>query len=172
MAFEFNNIDLFRTWGTSFTATIDFNNLMINAGATFSGVSKVLDSETSASDDYLYSAQVNLNASYRIAKWKTVFSLFGKYTGPEYQFVTNFDENGNNVYEKGKQNDYSMVDASVKKSFLNDKLDITAGARNLLDVTSINTTAVGGAAHNAAPTKQLLGYGRSYFLKLLYKFNF
>lgn len=172
MAFEFNNIDLFRTWGTSFTSAIDFNNLTFNAGITFSGVSKVLNSDRAPNDDYLYSAQVNVNASYRIPKWKTVFSLFGKYTGPEYQFVTNIDQSGNSIYAKGKQNDYSMVDASVKKSWLNDQLNITAGARNLLDVTSVNTTAVDGAAHNAAPSQQLLGYGRSYFLKILYKFNF
>ena len=172
LAYEFNNIDLFRTWGTSFSSTMAFNNLTLNGGITFSGVSKVLNSENSSNDDYLYSAQVNFNASYTIPKWKTVLSIFGKYTGPEYQFVTNFDENGNSVYEKGKQSDYSMVDASVKKSLFNDKFEITAGARNLLHVTSINTTAMGGAAHNAAPTQQLLGYGRSYFLKLLYKFNF
>ncbi|HMI06668.1 MAG TPA: TonB-dependent receptor plug domain-containing protein, partial [Flavobacterium sp.] len=130
-AYQFNNIDLFRTWGTSLTTTIDYNNLVLNAGITFFGVSKVLDSDKNTSDDYLYSAQVNGNASYRVPKWKTVFSLFGKYTGPEYQFVTVSDANGNEIYAKGKQNDYTFIDATIKKSLLSDKLEITAGARNL-----------------------------------------
>jgi len=171
-AYQFNNIDLFRTWGTSLTTTIDYNNLVLNAGITFFGVSKVLDSDKNTSDDYLYSAQVNGNASYRVPKWKTVFSLFGKYTGPEYQFVTVSDANGNEIYAKGKQNDYTFIDATIKKSLLSDKLEITAGARNLLDITSVNTTAAAAGVHDVASGTQLLGYGRSYFLKLLYKFNF
>ena len=120
------------------------------------------------SDDYLYGFQGNLNVSYRIPKWTTVFSVFAKYNGPEYLFVSRNDGS----LEKGRQNDYSMVDASIKKTLFSDKLEITAGARNLLNVTTISTTAREGGVHSGPPVEQLLGYGRSYFLKLLYRLNF
>ena len=65
-----------------------------------------------------------------------------------------------------------MIDGTIKKALFSNKLEVTAGVRNILDVTSVNTTAQPGGAHSGPPVSQLLGYGRSYFLKLLYKFNF
>ena len=65
------------------------------------------------------------------------------------------------------------MDASVKKSFFNNKLQATIGGRNLLDVTSV---AINGAnttgTHSTNNSSLLLGYGRSYYLKLLYNLNF
>ena len=166
---QYNNVDVYKTFGTSITSSMDYNNLTLSGGFTFSGVSKVIDADAvDANDDYLYGVQGNANVSYRIPKWKTVFSAFLKYNGPEYQFVTLSD----NTTVKGKQNDFTFLDATIRKTFSRDKLEVTAGARNLLDVIAVNTTASGAGAHTAASTTQLLGYGRSYFLKLLYHFNF
>ncbi|RYZ24951.1 MAG: hypothetical protein EOP49_45290 [Sphingobacteriales bacterium] len=83
-----------------------------------------------------------------------------------------FNENADAVLVRGKLSDYTMIDATVRKVFARDRLEVTLGARNLSNVTTLNTTAVSGAAHTAAASSQLLGYGRSYFLKILYRFNF
>ena len=168
LSYKYSNIDIFRTWGTSLTSSIDYHRLTLNAGVTFSGVSKVIAESDNYSDDYLYGVQANLNASYTIPKWQTVFSVFAKYHGADYLFVVRNDGS----VEKGKQNDYSMIDGTIKKALFSNKLEVTAGVRNILDVTSVNTTAQPGGAHSGPPVSQLLGYGRSYFLKLLYKFNF
>jgi outer membrane receptor for ferrienterochelin and colicins len=61
------------------------------------------------------------------------------------------------------------MDASVRKSFANKKWEVTLGARNLLNVTRINQ-GFSGEAHSAG-TALVLGYGRSYFLKLLFNLN-
>lgn len=171
LAYKYENIDLFRTWGTSFTSNMAYNNFTVGAGITFSGVSMVLDSTEGYNDDYLYGVQANANASYVIPKWTTVFSIFAKYNGPQYQFVGVYD--GTEVdYVKGKQEDYSMIDASIKKSLFDNKFEVTVGARNLLDVTQVRTTANQGGVHNAPASTDIMGYGRSYFVKLLYKFNY
>jgi len=169
--FQFRNIDLYRTLGASVTSSMNYKNLTLNAGFTFSGVSKVIDQQADPNDDYLSAVQFNTNVSYAMPKWGTVFSAFVKYNGPQYQFV---DEtiDGNTVTVRGKQTDFTFVDATVRKNLFDNKLEVTAGARNLLDVTSVNTTSGNAGAHTAAAPSQLLGYGRSYFLKLLYKFNF
>lgn len=166
---QFNNVDMYRTFGTSITSSMDYNNLTLSGGFTLSGVSEVIDEDAAdANDDYLYGVQANANVSYRIPKWKTVFSAFLKYNGPEYRFVTL--ANGTTV--KGKQNDFTFLDATIRKTFAKDKFEVTAGARNIFDIIAVNTTASGAGTHTAASTAQLLGYGRSYFLKLLYRFNF
>ncbi|NMH29542.1 TonB-dependent receptor plug domain-containing protein [Flavobacterium silvaticum] len=170
--FRFANIDLYRTIGSSLTGSAKTGNWLLNAGVTYGGIAKVLNSSEIKNDDFLYSVNVNGNLSYTIPKWKTTFSAFGKYNGPQYQFVQQYDENQQVILVRGKLSDYTMIDATVRKTFAKDKLEVTLGARNLADVTTLNTTAVNGSAHTAAPSSQLLGYGRSYFLKILYRFNF
>lgn len=172
LAFTFTNIDLFRTLGATLTSSAAYNNLTVNAGMTLSGVSKVLDSNAISADDYLYAMQFNVNASYLIPKWKTVFSAYLKYTGPQYQFIQRNDENLQPFLVKGKQDEFTWMDASVRKTLLSNRLEITAGARNILDITSINTSDDAGGTHAGPASSILMGYGRSYFLKLLYRLNF
>mgnify|MGYP000913042684 FL=1 len=59
----------------------------------------------------------------------------------------------------------------VKKLFLERKIETTLGVRNLLNISSVGTTAFSGGAHTAAPQNIQLAYGRSYFLKLAYNLN-
>lgn len=166
LVYQYNNIDVYKTWGLSLTNTAQYKNFTGNFGVTFSGISKVLDSGVLSNDDYLYAFQLNANTSYTVPKWGTVFSAYVKYNGPQYQFV---ERNG--TLERGKQNPFTWLDATIKKTFLDKKLEATVGARNLLDITTINTTATEAGAHSAAGTNILMGYGRSYFVKLLYKLN-
>jgi len=172
LRYQYTNIDMYRTFGTSLTSAMNYNNLTLSAGFTLSGVSTVINSDdANANDDYLYGVQFNGNVSYMFPKWKTVFSAFIKYNGPQYQFVSRTEESVTTIV-RGKQDDFSIMDATARKSFLDNKLEVTLGARNLFDVTRVNTTAISGSAHSAGAATQLMGYGRSYFVKLLYKLNF
>ncbi|HEX8270621.1 MAG TPA: TonB-dependent receptor, partial [Flavobacterium sp.] len=67
---------------------------------------------------------------------------------------------------------YSWIDASLKKSFFARELEVTLGARNLLNIKNIQLTQGGSAGIHAAGQNILLGYGRSFFLKLSYNINF
>lgn len=171
-AFRYTNIDKYRTKGATLILGAQKDNWQVNAGVTYSGVSKVLGSSELSNDDYLYGFNANGNAAYTIPKWKTTFSIFGKYNGPQYQFVERTDENGDLAIYRGKLSDYTLVDATIRKTFSKDRLELTLGARNLGNLTRLNTSATSGGAHNGPASSQLLAYGRSYFLKILYRFNF
>ncbi len=173
LAFQYNNIDSYKTWGLSLTNALSYSNVQLSGGVSFSGQSKTLESQTEFNDDYLYSLQLNGNLSYKFPKWNTVFSAYYKYTGKQYQFFQDQNEDGDVIFIKGEQDQYSWLDATLKKSFYNNKLQVTLGARNLMNVTRVNTVSAGGGAVHSNPTSSaLLGYGRSYFLKLLYNLNF
>ncbi|GLB48871.1 hypothetical protein Y10_12390 [Neptunitalea sp. Y10] len=172
LQYQYTNIDKYNAWGLTFTHAAMLHNFRVNAGATFSGVSQVMETEEDYNDDYLYALQLNTNVSYTVPKWNTTFSAYLKYTGPQYQYVQQTNDAGETVLFRGKQLDFSWLDATVKKSFFDNKLQATLGARNILDITSVNTTAVSGGAHTDAASSLMLGYGRSYFIKLLYNFNF
>lgn len=171
LLFQYSNIDSYRAIGASSENEIFFGNFNAQLGASLQGISKVLESRDS-SDDYLFNLQLNANLGYTVPKWNTTFSAFFKYIGEQQQFVEKTNDAGEQVFETGKTEDYSWLDATIRKSFFNGAFVATLGSRNLLDVTSVNTTAFDGGAHNGPAAQIPLGYGRSYFLKLAYNLNF
>ncbi len=66
---------------------------------------------------------------------------------------------------------FNLIDFTVNKNFINNKLNITTGIRNLLDVSSVNSSSQAAGAHSPAATNILMGYGRSYFLRISYQLN-
>ena len=141
-------------------------------GASLIGVSQEINNGVITSDDkYLYSLQWNANIAYNVPKWNTLFSVYYKFNGKQQRFYESANEDGA-VYKLSTIDPYSWLDASVKKSFFGNRFDITLGARNILNLVNVQQTQdTAGAAH-ATSTDLLLGYGRSYFLKLTYNLNF
>ncbi|WP_108867815.1 TonB-dependent receptor plug domain-containing protein [Aquimarina aquimarini] len=172
LQFKYINIDSYKTVGAFLNNSLNYKNLNANIGIGLSGESKVLDSRVLHNDDYLYAMRLNANVSYFAKPIGMVFSAFYKYNGPRQQFVERQNENDEAVLVRGKQDGFSWLDASIRKDFLDRKIQLTLGARNLLDITRVNTTATAGGAHSGPPSTILLGYGRSYFLKLVYNLKF
>ncbi len=168
LAFQYNNIDSYKAIGAFSENDIYYKDFKGQIGASVQGISKILDSNTNSNDDFLFNLQLNANVAYTLQKWNTTFSAFFKYIGKQQQFVEKTNAENNQEFVTGETDAYSWMDLTVKKSFFNEKLVTTLGARNLFDVTSVNTTAFEGGAHNGPPAQIPLGYGRSYFLKLTY----
>ena len=167
LQFKYININSYKTTGAFFNNTIQYKNLNASVGLGFSGVSKVLNSRELHNDDYLYSIKFNANASYYAKSMGITFSAYFKYNGAVQQFVQR-----GGVLVKGKQDGFSWLNTFVRKDFLDKKAQLTVGARNIFDVTKVNTSAEDAQAHSASASNILLGYGRSYFLKLAYNLNF
>ncbi len=174
LSYQYNNINTFRTWGVSFRNEFRYQQFSAGLGVSVSGESKQFSVEEVTNDDYLYSVQATANMSYSLTDLGMIFSAYYKYNGPQYQFVNTTDANGNATVVQAKQSDYGWLNASIEKTFFDEQLSLTVGARNLLDVTDIRSeSGVGsGTGHSAASSNLMLGYGRSYFVKLMYNLNF
>ncbi|MBF4465589.1 TonB-dependent siderophore receptor [Flavobacterium sp. LC2016-12] len=169
--YQYINISGYKMWNVALTNQVNFKNLTFNLGASLVGISQEIDNGEVISDDkFLYALQVNTNITYNLAKYNTLFAVYYKFNGEQQQF-RQVTENGENVYRLSSIDPYSFLDASVKKSFYKKTFDVTLGARNILDVTNIQQSIASGSAHTAS-NNILLGYGRSYFLKLTYNLNF
>lgn len=172
LQYRYENIDQFTSWGLSTENSFFIDPWQFSLGVSLSGVSKTLLSTNQYNDAFLYTLQANASASYRFDKWNTVLSAYYKYTGDSHQYVQKQDENNQTIIVKGTQNGFSWLDASIKQPFWNNRLELTLGARNLFDIQKIETTAIDGGVHTAPPSSLMLGYGRSYFIKLLYNLTF
>ncbi len=174
LQYEYINIDAYKLWGLTSDNSIKKDNWTFNLGATLQGVSRITKNEANAENGFLYAFQINTSGTYFVKQWKTSFTLLLKYNGEQQDYyATGFDINGNSQFSKSTTDAYSWLDASIKKSFFKNALETTLGGRNLLDVTNVSVSdASSGGSHSPNNSNLLLGYGRSFYLKLLYNLNF
>ena len=166
--YKFININEYKSVNISNTNQFSFENLTVNLGCSFTWISQVIDNNEIATDDrFLFNFNMNTGVSYVVPKWNTTFSAYYKYTGKSQQWTV-----GSSNYVISDIEPYGWLDASIRKSFWDNKLEVTLGARNLLDVVDINQTRMNEGGGHSVDSRIMLGYGRSYFFKLAYNFNF
>lgn len=177
--YKYININKYKMWNISTTEQYSYKNWNVKVGAALIGVSQKIDLaalNVTSDDKFLYSLNLNSSISYNIPKWNTLIALYYKYNGKQQQFVAGQDTDGSNKFFLNEIKPYSWMDASVRKMFFKNQFEVTVGARNLFDITNVQTIQAGGGstggAHASASPDLLLGYGRSYFLKLTYNLNF
>lgn len=176
----FMNIDKYKTWGISTENKFSFRNLVFTLGASYFGQSQTLNSQTFSNtgdfdNGYIYHFQGISSLNYRVPSIALTMSTYYKYTGKSSQYV--LDPNNLTTTDAkfilAERDDFHMLDASIRKGFYKDRFEVTLGARNLLDVTSINDEAYVGQGHTGTGNGNVqLYYGRSYFLKLVYNLEF
>lgn len=171
LSYQYSNIDKYTSFGVFSENSLQYKRLKAQLGISVLGISKILDSTTNPNNDFLYNMQLNSTVSYLVPNWNTSIAMYFKYVGQQHQFVEKTNDNNDAVYVKGTTDPYSWLDLTIKKAFFKKTLELTGGIRNLLDVTNVNTTAFSGGSHSGPPSNLLLGYGRSYFLKLAYNLN-
>ncbi len=170
---QYINIDKYEMVNFASTNQFNYKEFRFTAGFSLVGVSQVIDGGEAVSDDrFLYTLQMNGSLAYQVPKWNTVFSLFYKYNGKQEDFVATTDENGEPTYKLASIEAFSWMDASIRKSFYNRQFEVTLGARNLFDVADVRRSTPGSGGAHAISNTTMLAYGRSYFLKLVYNFNF
>lgn len=173
--YKYLNIDKYKMWNISSTNQFAYGNWNAKLGLALVGISQKIDLaalNVTSDDKFLYSLQMNTNISYKVPKWNTLFSVYYKFNGRQQQFISASDANGNATFMLSELESYGWMDASVRKSFLKNQFEVTLGARNVLDIQSVQLTQAGSTGVHVAGSDVLLGYGRSFFLKLTYNLNF
>lgn len=169
--YKYVNIDDYKMWNISLDNKASYQNLNFSLGFALIGVSQQINADAlgkTSDDKFLYSFNINTSVNYNLPKQNMVLSLYYKHNGKTQQFVA--DPTDASGFVISEVDAYNWLDISAKKTFLNKKIELMVGARNLLDVKQINSTAQAslGGGHAAANNAIMLGYGRSYFLKFTY----
>ncbi|WP_027386376.1 TonB-dependent receptor plug domain-containing protein [Chryseobacterium gregarium] len=170
----FLNIDNYRSLLFGGGVNVKKGDLTLNAGVSVMGISQVLNTGNITSpDNYNYYAEANLAANYTLPSSKTLFALYYKYTGKQRRYTHQGEKNNPldpGQYILGEIGDFNMLNFTVSQPFFKNHFEISAGVKNILDVTSVTNTIQSGNSHNAAANQQNLFYGRSYFARLNYNF--
>lgn len=157
------NIGRYKTVGVQLGNGLSFKKLSIQTGFNYTGRYNKF-SEDHAAPEFRFSPEVLGNISYQvIPKYKTVFSLFYKYTGrvPGYALV-------NDNLIQTSVSDFHTMDVTTSSSLLKNHIGITLGCKNVFDVKSIVSTQGGSGAHSSSSSSIPLSTGRNYFIKLTF----
>jgi outer membrane receptor for ferrienterochelin and colicins len=108
------------------------------------------------------------SASYHWLKYDLTFNVDYKFTGTTPQ--VEIDENQQLV--EGYVSSYNMLDINVGRNFFKDMLGISAGVKNLLDVTTVPSTGgQTGTAHSGGSASVPIGWGRTFFIRATINFS-
>ncbi|NVK65594.1 MAG: TonB-dependent receptor [Flavobacteriales bacterium] len=159
--FTYVNIGAFKSNGVRISTKIQRKNLTFNVGGAFIGRASDLVSNNLI-NTFIYYPEVQSSAIYTIKKKGTSVSFFYKYQGE----LPSFSINENDEVEQVITEDYHLLDLTFSQRIWKDRLKLTVGSKNLLNVTQIVSAASSGVAHSATSNSISVGTGRSYFASL------
>lgn len=156
------NQSLYKTTGTSIGTSYSSGSVTIKTGFSYIGQYQQL-TESERIPSFLFSPEINNQIQYGIAKTGVTVFTFYKFTGPNKQY--SLDSNDDVILNRS--NGFHMLDFTITKTFFQ-KIAVGAGAKNLLNVTTVNSNTTGSAHSDSANS---VSYGRSFFIRLNYHFK-
>ena len=152
------NIDINKTRGGNLKLSYNpMENLQLVGGVSilskYNSFTQEYDTE-----DFIVTNRINASAKYTFKKIATSFNLFFKHSGKDMGY---FVEKSTGDLIKTEIDHYSLLDFNVYKSFFKNKLNLTAGVKNILNETSLDIVS----STNEVQNSRSFLYGTSYFIK-------
>ena len=164
--YTYINIGRFKSQGVSVNVNYKMKELSMSAGGSLIGRYNQLNSDFAEIAEFSYSPELRGSVNYKIVKWKTTINCFYKYTGKLPGFM--LDEYGSLL--PTYVGDFHMLDFNISKQFLKEKLQLSAGLKNMLNVNNVNAS-MSGSTHDGSSSSTPVSMGRTYFIKLNYVFQ-
>jgi outer membrane receptor for ferrienterochelin and colicins len=143
-----------------------FPRLSIKAGLLTTGRSRLDDEQ-----NFVYSTDVVSSVKYHSPKYSYELSVFYKYNDGYLDFAGNFTSEGElSGYGQRFVSGYHSMDITLSKFFFERKLVVSTGIKNVFDVSLVASSGnlnIHGSGTDTTP----VGYGRTFFIKLGYRFE-
>lgn len=163
----YTNIDFLSTRGSSINLTYHYKILNFSVGYNYYGNYNSLFDNNNFNNKFFYSNDVNSSIGLNFDSLALSINLNYKYTG----LIRNFYLTDTDEVKESYIGDYSTFDVSSTKYFLKKKLGLTAGVKNIFNVTDVIMVGdVFGVSNQSDATRLNVLWGRSYFVSL--NFNF
>jgi len=165
-AFERHYINLNKMKSINYSVQANFkasNYVKMNLGLSYLG-RYIEYSDTFNSGKFMYTPNLTASIDYTNKPLQLNASIFYKYSGArDGHYIDNVG--GTAILKETTRESFSNLDLSINKSFKK-KINLGIGAKNIFDVTDIETVNQIGVAHER--NNQL--WGRSFYIKLNIKF--
>lgn len=161
--YTYVNLDEFSSRGVEFKSRFAHKRFSVQGGVSYTGTYGTFEGDIKQPEIAWY-PELNASADVKISKCKTTLSLFWKYFGERPVFLMQSDGSIGRFTNEA----FTIMDASVLQPLLKDRISMTMGVRNLLDVTNVRAVSSGAAHTGSGGGQSPIGMGTTYFVK----FNF
>ncbi|MEL6134924.1 MAG: outer membrane beta-barrel protein, partial [Bacteroidota bacterium] len=162
--FTYVNIGKFQSIGSSLRASLRTNRIQAQVGFNYTGRYNQLSIEDEI-PTFSFTPEVTGNISYQWSK-TTSLSLFYKYQGKLPGFRVDPDGELQTSFIQA----YQLLDLTFRRTFWDERLGVTLGAKNLFNVTNVAAQLATGV-HSGSGTQVAVGTGRNMFIKLTYQLS-
>lgn len=114
----------------------------------------------------LFSPDFHFKAGYKIPKAEIGLMLAYKYTGKKLLYSIT----GGNANEQGFTYSFHTLDVSLTRDFWKSRIELSCGAKNILNVTNIATSGAVPFGHEGSQNSAEINWGRTYFVSLNLRF--
>ena len=163
---QYINVSRFKNYNLTTSHSLKLSDFDVSLGASFMWISQRIDTEKFKTDDrFLLNINANAGLTYHYKKWDTSLATFYKFNGKSQMWRMS-----GTGYVIAEVAPYGWLDASLQKRFFSKRLELTIGARNLLNTTDVSVTQ----ENLQGQRTELLfpfGYGRIFYGKLSYNLN-
>ncbi|MEL7532637.1 MAG: TonB-dependent receptor [Bacteroidota bacterium] len=164
--FSYVNIGSFKTTGLNLRLSWQYESWHVQIGGAYVGrYNRLQETETSL-PTFSYYPEANGSLQYSLARTKTNFSLFYKFQGRLPGFRLNTDGSVGEQFIEA----YSLLDFTMTQPLANDRIQLSLGAKNLLNITNINALLAGGA-HSGNGSNVAVSTGRNIFARLSFQLD-
>ena len=165
--YTYNNYEVYKTLGYRIRFHYQHRRIVhFTLGYARIGRYNEFSNGLSNGGDYIFSPEVVLKMRYDFTSFGTQFNVDYKYTGEMERYQITFDDE----YVKYTEAGYHMLDFSLNQSFLESKLDVVTGVKNIFDVNNVRTTGSSGGVHSSSGSSRPVRWGRTFFMDVSYNF--
>jgi len=158
------NLNKFKSINSVVNAKYKQEGAQVNLGISYLG-RYIEYSEIFNSDGFMFTPSVNASLMYTIKPIKTELNIFYKYSGERQGHYIEKVAGVKELKETTRKG-FSNLDISLAKTLFKNKLSISIGAKNIFNITDIETVNQIGEAH----VRDIQLWGKSFFIKTRIKF--
>jgi outer membrane receptor for ferrienterochelin and colicins len=159
------NVNNFTSYGTAVNLEYRTEPYQVSLGYSLTGRKNEL-ALYEPSNLFFYAHEWRLNTSVFIKKHNLSFNYFCKFNGRFQIYQYNFRQNDVSL---SYIDPFALMDFTVNKSMLKQRLSITVGLKNMLNIINVNANLSSGP-HGAASGNAAAGMGRTAFVGINYNF--
>ncbi len=160
--FQYINIADYTSLGAQISGKYTFKNFTTNLGFSYTGLSNNVFTSVSNGNSFFFYPQLQSNLNYIFRKVNLSLSLFNKWNGSRKDFILT---GINDAAEEVLIESYNLMDFTIQKGFVGNRIRVNAGIKNLLNVSNVNGSSSTGP-HNGGEGATQIAAGRTYFIGL------
>jgi len=163
--FSYQNLEQWKSSGAGIELSVrKGKKFKVRSNFIYTGYYNDISGEDKISE-LLWSADWANELSIDLCK-ETSLTIWHKYTGKTPYYFLQDDET-----IRGEAGDWHLINISANTQWFQNRVHLTTGIKNILDVTEIKSSRASGGAHAGQSGTSPVHWGRSFFVELKVKLH-